>query len=180
MLPEIFSWLTKTTYASGKSHDSIVTTFAGVRGGYEDGAGTLAKFKRPMGIDIDEAGNLYVTDYYNNRIRNISPAGMVTTIAGTGSLGSNDGNALTEAEFDHPYAIRVAPDGTMYVSEVDIDNTIRFIKPNGKVETIGAFISATTREPLQFYGLNGLAIDKNGVLYASDNYNYRICKLTYK
>lgn len=95
----------------------VVTTFAGTPNrGYEDGIGTNVKFNRPFGIDIDANGFLYVTDYLNNRIRKISPAGLVTTIGGTGSFGSNDGNALMEAQFNRPLAICVGSNGIIYIS----------------------------------------------------------------
>lgn len=159
----------------------VVTTFAGTpNGGYEDGIGTNAKFNRPFGIDIDASNFLYVTDYFNNRIRKISPAGLVTTIGGTGSFGSNDGNALTEAQFNRPLAICVGSNGIIYISEAGGNNTIRMLKPNGKVETIAEFTNISTGANYQFNLIYGLAFDNKGVLYASDLYNNRICKLTYK
>jgi sugar lactone lactonase YvrE len=158
----------------------VVTTFAGGQWGYQDGVGTAARFNRPMGIGIDKDGNLYVTDHYNNRIRKITPSGNVTTIAGTGMHGSSDGAALTEAQFTYPYGICVAPSGVIYITESDGDNTIRLLRPNGKVETIAGFTEASSGIPFFFNGIYGLTIDKNGVLYASDYYNNRICKLTYQ
>ena len=157
-----------------------VTTFAGGQWGYQDGVGQASRFNRPMGIAIDAQGNLYVTDYFNNRIRKITPSAVVSTLAGTGSYGSQDGQALTEATFAHPIAIAVASNGIVYVSENEGDCIIRLITPNGKVETIASFKDAVSGSPFNFGGIYGLAIDKNGVLHASDYYNNRICKITYK
>lgn len=157
-----------------------VTTFAGGQWGFQDGNGQSARFNRPMGIDIDSYGNLFVTDYFNNRVRKITPTGSVTTIAGTGTHGSMDGNALTEATFTYPMAIAVASSGIIYIAEGNGENRIRLIKPNGKVETIVSFRESGSGAPFNFSGIYGLAVDRNGVLHASDYNNNRICRIIYK
>lgn len=158
----------------------MVSTFVGGPGGYQDGAGTGARFNRPTGVAFDAASNLYVTDFYNNRIRKVSPVGVVTTFAGTGSHGSMDGNTLTEATFTNPNAIAVAKNGIIYVSELNGDNRIRIINLKGKVETISSFVLEGTGASFQFNAIYGLGLDNNGILYAADYYNNRICKITYK
>lgn len=158
----------------------VVTTFAGGQWGYQDGTGPEARFNRPIGMDIDKNGNLYVADFFNNRIRKITPAGIVTTLAGIGTFGSEDGHALTEASFQKPFAVAVAPDGTLYVSENSGDKTIRMIGNNGKVETIVSFTVAGTGAPFAFSSINGMKVHPNGTLYATDYYNNRICMLTYQ
>lgn len=157
-----------------------VTTFAGGQWGYQDGAGPSARFNRPMGIDADALGNLYVTDYYNQRIRKITPAGMVTTLAGNGFMDIHDGEALSQASFSNPTAIAVASNGIIYVTQGLSHNTIRLIKPNAKVETIISFTEAVSGAPFHFSGIYGIALDRNGILHASDYYNNRICRITYR
>lgn len=157
-----------------------VTTFAGGQWGYLDGTGTSARFNRPMGIDADAQGNLYVTDYYNHRIRKITPTGVVTTLAGNGFSDIRDGDALSQASFFNPTAIAVASNGIVYVTQGGSYNTIRLIKPNGKVETIISFKEAVSGAPFNFTGIYGIELDINGVLHASDYYNNRICRITYR
>ena len=156
----------------------VVTTIAGGIQGFAEGTGTTASFNLPMGIDIDTSGNLYVADYYNNRIRKITPLGVVTTIAGNGFIGSTNGPAMT-AQFYMPQTIAIDAAGVLYVGESDSDNEIRRITPNNKVSSVVSYIDATTGVPVNFSSIRAIDVDSNGIIYVAD-YNNRICKLTIK
>ena len=94
-------------------------TLAGRNGwwGGEDGVGAAARFKQPHGITVDERGYLYVTEVGNSTIRQISPGGMVTTIAGlAGTVGTNDGPGWF-ARFRTPYGIAVDRWGSLFVAD---------------------------------------------------------------
>ncbi|TGL58546.1 hypothetical protein EHQ58_10425 [Leptospira ognonensis] len=106
----------------------VVTTFAGTAGetGSTDGTGAAARFSAPLGITIDSSGNLYVAEAAH-RIRKITSAGVVTTIAGSGSSGSTDGSGSL-ASFYNPRGITIDSSGNLYV--VDTGNhTIRKLEP---------------------------------------------------
>ncbi len=96
---------------------NYVTTYAGTgSAGFVNGDTSVASFNKPFGICIDQEGNLYLADAYNNCIRKISNDGMVTTYAGTGTAGYLDGPA-TEAKFNQPINICLDEEGNMYVSD---------------------------------------------------------------
>jgi len=99
-----------------------------------DGIGSAAQFDAPRGVAIDTAGNVYVADGSNNTIRKVSPAGEVTTLAGTaGSAGSSDGTG-TAARFNEPFGIAVDSSGTLYVADSS-NNAIRRVTAAGVVTT---------------------------------------------
>lgn len=96
-----------------------VTTLAGSgTPGSADGTGTAATFTTPHGVAVDGAGNLYVADSFSNLIHKITPADLVSTLAGSGASGSNDGIG-TAASFNFPQGVAVDGAGNVYVSDAE-------------------------------------------------------------
>jgi hypothetical protein len=93
-----------------------VTVFAGSTIGFTDGAGSTALFGTITSLACDTGGNLYVADASNNAIRMVTPAGVVSTIAGNGTAGYLDGDS-TQAEFRNPFGVTVDKNGTVYVTD---------------------------------------------------------------
>jgi len=106
-----------------------VTTFAGSGvEGSADGTGTDASFYGALGITVDSSDNIYVADYNNYLIRKITQGGVVTTLAGSGSFGSSNGELL-EASFNRPFGIVVDSSNNIYVSESNNDLIRKIILP---------------------------------------------------
>ncbi len=162
----------------------VVTTLAGTAGvqGSADGTGAAASFKEPYGVAVDASGNVYVADAGNAVIRKITPAGVVTTLAGTvGVPGSADGTG-TAATFRFPVGIAADAVGNVYVTDYDA-NTIRQITPAGVVTTLAGADQARgsddgTGGAARFNRPVGLTIDSTGNLYVADTSNQVIRKIT--
>jgi sugar lactone lactonase YvrE len=164
--------------------DGTVTTVAGLAGvsGSTDGTGSAARFNGPFRLTVDTAGVLYVADTGNHLIRKVTPAGIVTTLAGrAGVSGSADGVG-TNAMFYAPEGIVVDSSGNAFVAD-DGNHTIRKITP-GRVVSVFA---GTTGTPGNADGVGtaasfafpyGLAIDRNDNLYLADSNNRTIRKIT--
>ncbi|WP_291867235.1 cadherin domain-containing protein [Maribacter sp.] len=103
----------------------VVSTLAGSSPGFADGTGTAAKFSSPNGITVDASGNVYVSDSGNKRIRKITPSGVVTTVAGTGTQQITNGG-FGSASFYATNAIAIDADGNLYVG--DTDGTQRLVR----------------------------------------------------
>ncbi|HEY0366831.1 MAG TPA: NHL repeat-containing protein, partial [Pyrinomonadaceae bacterium] len=116
------------------SPDGNVTTLAGGSEGFADGIGPSASFNTPSALALGPDGNLYVADTGNNRIRKITPAGQVSTVAGDGAAGYVDGPAAT-AQFNGPIALAVSEGGDIYVADT-YNDVIRMITTGGQVTTI--------------------------------------------
>ncbi len=115
----------------------VVSTLAGLaqQSGSNDGTGSAARFFYPRGVTVDGAGTIYVADTNNHTIRKVTPAGVVSTLAGlAGSPGSADGNG-SAARFNFPSGIVAANDGTLFVADTN-NETIRQISPAGDVTTL--------------------------------------------
>src|SRR6266852_3937063 len=119
------------------------TTLAGqASNGSADGTGSAPRFNSPRGVATDSSGNVYVADIFNNTIRKITPAGVVTTLAGlAGSGGSADGTG-SAARFYLPYGVATDSSGNVYVADTS-NNTIRKITPAGVVTTLAGLAGVT-------------------------------------
>ena len=159
-----------------------VSIIAGNGGmGKKDGRGNEATFYLPAGIALDARDNLYVCDSYNNMIRKISPAGMVTTIAGRSKRGSRDGKDTT-ASFWHPNGIAVDKADNVYVADMG-NNKIRKITPGGEVTTFaGSDMAGSANGQVHaalFYHPYGVVLDKAGNLYVADYQNNLVRKISF-
>lgn len=157
-----------------------VSTLAGSdSAGLVDGIGSIARFNYPCGMVTDPAGNLYVADHSNHVIRKITPEGIVSTYAGTGTAGLDDGHR-SEATFNNPYGLAMDSDGNLYVGDV-ANHAIRKISTDGTVQTLaGGRKGFSDREGdlAMFNHPYGIAVDAQKNVYVADSYNNRIRKIT--
>ena len=162
----------------------VVTTLAGlaINRGSVDGTGSAAQFNLPSGLAVDSMGNLYVGDEYNYTIRKVTPAGMVTTLAGlAGNPGSADGTG-SAARFNQPFGVTVDNAGNVYVADTS-NNTIRKVTPEGVVTTLAGLAGNSgsadgTGSAARFNRPFGVAVDNAGNLYVADTSNSTIRKVT--
>lgn len=162
--------------------EGAVSTFAGRAGlsGSGDGAAAAARFNTPTGLARDGAGNLYVVDSGNHTLRRITPAGVVTTVAGSpGNPGTADGLGPA-ARFSWPNRIAVDAAGTLYVTD---NQALRKVTPAGAVTTLAGLpgtsgLADGTGGAARFNLPCGLAVDASGTLYVGDMNNNRIRKVT--
>lgn len=165
--------------------DTIAGT--GIAGFAGDGGSALnAKFNFPLDVARDGAGNLYVADSGNNRIRKITPNGVITTFAGNGSSGfSGDNGPATQAALNTPYGVAVGPDGSVYIADYT-NNRVRRVGPAGcngsgciitTVAGNGAFNFAGDHGPAlnaSFKNISDVAFDPNGNLLIVDYNSHRV------
>jgi len=163
-----------------------VSTFAGSAGvsGFADGTGTAARFNVPQGLAFDAAGNLYVADAANVTIRRITPAGVVTTVAGTpGAVGSADGLGAA-ARFLLPRSVAVDGNGNVLVADL-FNGTVRTLTPAGMVTTLAGQPPTTeitsvdgTGSAARFGYLTGIATDAASNAYVVDQWHNTVRKVT--
>lgn len=157
-----------------------VTTVAGTTRGFADGQASNAQFDLPSGIVLDKAGNLFVADLGNHKIRKISPDGLVSTLAGS-TQGFADGQGAA-AKFNLTNRITIDGEGNLFVSDFD---KIRKISSTGLVTTVAGSTTGFKDgigSSAQFNNIHGITIDKLGNLYVTDNDDTgsdRIRKITF-
>src|SRR5258708_655140 len=163
--------------------NGIIQTVAGL--GYpgfsgDGGPAVEARLNAPYGLATDLAGNLYIADLGNNRLRKISPDGVISTVAGTGQAGSGgDGGKASSAQLNGPRNVVVDANGNLYISEflghrvrlVTVDGAIRTLAGTGTAGARGEGTAATLAE-LAYPA--GMSIDFTGTLYIADSGNQRI------
>ncbi len=166
--------------------DSIgfVTTIAGkpYQMGDDNGTGNQASFRRPYGLTLDLGGNILVADEWNHKIRKITPDGEVTTVAGDGLIGSDDGLTST-ASFNYPWDLTVDSIGNIYVADgynylirkISIDNQVSTYA--GTAEVTGAADGVGT--DATFSGATAIALSPvTQEIYIGDAYNHLVRKIT--
>ena len=165
----------------------VIDTFAGTgeQGFHGDGGpATQAHFHNPGGIAVDAAGNVYVADVNNGRVRRIDQAGRITTIAGTGERGSaGDGGPAVEAQLLGPTAVALDADGNIYFTEIS-GHRVRKIDVTGRISTVagtGAAGSEGDGGPAVEAQLNwpaALAIDAAGNILIGESRGHRVRKVS--
>lgn len=160
----------------------VITTIAGTgTAGFsgDGGAATAAQFSRPYALAIDGSGNIYVSDFSNNRIRKINSAGIITTIAGTGTGSyTGDGGAATAATIKMPSGINLDGAGNIYFAEEGNSVIRKITVSSGNISTIagtgfagysiGVATASMLRQP------KDVAVDASGNVYIADQMNHRV------
>src|ERR1017187_406178 len=165
---------------------TIITVAGDGSNGYsgDGGPATSAQLSGPAGVAVDGSGNLYIADSYNQRIRKVSPSGIISTLAGGGTNGySGDGGPATSAEVGGPAGLAVDGAGNLYIAD-SYNQRVRKVSPSGIISTVvgdgtwgdsgdgGPAASAEVGDPI------GVAVDGAGSLYIADAGNGRIRKVS--
>jgi uncharacterized repeat protein (TIGR01451 family) len=164
----------------------IITTVAGVGIAGYSGEGVQAvttRISRPRGVTVDVNGNMFIADTDNNRIRKVTPAGIISTIAGTGTSGfSGDGGLGIVARLSNPYDVAVDASGTLFIADIN-NNRVRKLTPNGVIVTVAGSGSLSGAvgdggpATSAIIGPTSVAVDASGSLWIADVRTDRIRKV---
>ena len=163
-----------------------ITTIAGdgtLGYGGDGGAATAGILNYPSGVAVDGAGNVYIADAYNDRIRKVNTSGIISTYAGDGSIGySGDGGQATDAKLDLPTGIALDASGNLFITE-EGNNVVRKVSSSSVITTIaGAGTAGYSGDggpatAAEFYSPRGVAVDASGNLFISDAGNSVVRKI---
>ncbi|WP_280703535.1 RICIN domain-containing protein [Kitasatospora sp. GP82] len=166
--------------------DGKISTVAGTGAagfGGDGGPATAALLNLPLGVAVDGTGVLYISEYYNNRVRKVTADGKISTVAGTGAAGfGGDGGPAASAQLNLPVGVVVDSTGTLYIAEYS-NNRVRKVTTDGKISTVagtGAAGFGGDGGPAASAQLNypfGLAVDCVDTLYIADHANNRVRKI---
>ena len=166
------------------SPDGTITTVAGktqLGFGGDGGPATEALFNFPSAVAVDGAGNIYIADTSNHRIRKVDTEGMISTFAGTGEQGfSGDGGPAIEAQLSRPQGLAIGPDGEVYIADTS-NSRIRVVDMEGNIDTVAGGGDTTNTAVATDYRLGfpvGLAVDSAGVLYIAGQFAGEILSVT--
>lgn len=162
----------------------VVTTLAGSPGlsGSTDALGSAARFKAPAGLAVDASGNVFVCDAGNHIIRKVTPAGSVTTVAGsTGLSGTTNANG-SSARFNSPNGITVDASGNLHVADSG-NHAIRRIAPNGDVTTFAGLTGTSgttdaTGGSARFNTPKAITLDASGNFHVADSGNHTVRRIS--
>jgi sugar lactone lactonase YvrE len=150
----------------------------------DGGPATSAQLNGPWSVAVDAAGNVFIADLVNHRIRKVTVGGVISTVAGTGTMGfSGDGGQATSALLDCPAGVAVDAAGNLFIVDYG-NNRVRKVTPGGIISTVAGIGLAGFRGDggpatlAQIYGPSSLAIDAAGNLFITDHNNNRIRRIT--
>jgi sugar lactone lactonase YvrE len=153
--------------------------------GGDGGAATSAQLHMPWGIALDAAGNLFIADSGNHRIRKVTPSGIISTVAGTGQYGySGDGGPAVSAQISEPWGMAVDGAGNLYFADTR-NHRVRKVTAEGIISTVAGIGTAGWRGDggpptlAELDNPSAVAVDAAGNLYIADMNNHRIRKVTF-
>ncbi len=177
-----------TDYANHRvrkiSPSGVITAFAGngaLGSSGDGGPATSASMNSPIGIAVDATGNVYIADLGNNRIRKVTPAGVISTVAGTGGYGyGGDGGPATGARLSSPAGVALDASGNLFIADTFNARVRKVDAGTGRIITVagtgqlGSGGDGGAATSARFFNPAGLAVDAAGNLYIADTGDQRV------
>lgn len=163
--------------------DGVLATFAGTGAQGDSGDGgqaSSAELNTPQGLAVDSAGNVYIADTLNHRVRRVATDGIITTVAGTGQAGyAGDNDLATRARLNLPTGLAIGLQDSVLIADTG-NNVVRLLGPSGIINTVAGTGEAGYRgdgDRARYAVLDGpagIAFDEEGNLYIADTLNGRV------